>query len=108
MKRMGRVGRATTRALPLAILVCVGVGLFGAFDVLRRGTKPAVAAIVALFLAAVVFSTYFVLGIAGYRLSADGTVRVRWPHALAVILAVVLGAGFVAYIALRSLPESWR
>jgi hypothetical protein len=55
----------------------VGAGtlLFGAVDVLGRGTRPAVAAIISVGPTAVVFVTYFILGVAGYRLSSDGTVR---------------------------------
>ena len=107
MKKTGRLGRATVRALPPTILVGAGVLLFGAFDVLRRGTRPAVAAVIGLALTAVVFVTYFIFGVAGYRLSSDGTVRVPWPYAWLVVLAVVLGVAVVAYLALRSLPEPW-
>ncbi len=108
MKTRGRVGRATAGALPPAILVGAGTLLFGAFDVVRRGTHPAVAGIIGLALTAVVFVTYFVLGLAGHRPSVDGSVRVPWPYAWLVVLAVVLGLGAVAYVALRSLPEAWR
>src|SRR6266498_4794097 len=108
MKSTGRVGRATARALPPTILVGAGVLLFGAFDVLRRGTRPAVAAVIGLALTPVVFVTYFVLGLAGYRLRTDGSVRIPWPYAYLIVLAVVLALGVVAYVALRSLPEARR
>ena len=107
MKSTGRVGRATARALRPTILVGAGVLLFGAFDVLRRGTRPAVAAVIGLALTAVVFLTYFVLGLAS-RLRTDGSARVPWPYACLVVLAVVIALGVVAYVALRSLPEAWR
>jgi hypothetical protein len=67
-----------------------------------------VAAVVWLGLTALVFVTYFVLGIVRYRVSADGTVRVPWPYAWLVVLGTVLGVATVAYIVLRSLPEPWR
>lgn len=88
----------------------VGVGslLFGAADVIRRGTQPAVWVVIGLGLAAVVFGTYFVLGIAGYRLSRDGSAQVPWAYAWLVVLAVVLSVGAVVYVVLRSLPETWR
>jgi hypothetical protein len=82
--------------------------LFGAFDVMRRGTKPAVVRVISLGLAAVVFGTYFILSLAGYRARGDGSVRVPWPYAWLVVLAVVLAAGAVAYVVLRSLSEAWR
>jgi hypothetical protein len=65
-------------------------------------------AIIGLGLAAVVFLTYFVLGIARYRFSTDGTARVPWPYAWAVVLAAVLAVGGLGYLALRALPETWR
>src|SRR6266446_3307693 len=108
MKTTGRLGRATVRALPPTILVGAGLLLFGAFDILRRGTRPAVAAVIGLGLTAVVFLTYFVLGLAGSHLRTDGSARVPWPYACLVVLAVVIALGVVAYVALRSLPEAWR
>ncbi len=107
MKRTGRAGRATARALPPTILVGAGVLLFGAFDVLRRGTRPAVAVVLGLGLTAVVFVTYFILGVTRH-VTADGTVRVPWAYAWLVVLAAVLGVGTAAYLALRNLPEPWR
>src|SRR5882724_4563089 len=108
MKRAGKLSRASRRALPPTIFAGACLLLFGAFDVIRRGTRPAVAAVIGLGLTAVVFLTYFILGAAGYRLSGDGTVRVPWPYAWLVVLIVVLGIGTVAYLSLRSLPQSWR
>src|SRR5438445_6864408 len=105
MKRIEAFKRASRRALPPTIFAGGGILLFGAFDVLRRGTRPAVAAVIGLALTAVVFVTYFIFGVAGYRLSSDGTVRVPWPYAWLVVHAVVLGVAVVAYLALRSLPE---
>lgn len=108
MRHATLVGKAVTRALPPAIFAGAGFLAFGCFDVLRRGTSPIVMAVIGLGLTAVVFMTYFVLGIAGYRVSADGTVQAPWPYAWAVALAAVLVAGAIAYLALRSLPEPWR
>ena len=108
MKRTEAFKRASRRALPPTIFAGGGILLFGAFDVFRRGTRPAVAAVIGLGLTAVVFVTYLVLGVAGYRLGSDGTVRVPWPYAWLVVLIVVLGIGTVAYVTLRSLPPSWR
>ena len=82
--------------------------LFGAFDVMRRGTNPAAVGVICLGLALVVFGTYFVLSLAGYWASSDGSVRVPGPYAWLVVLAVVLAVGAVAYVVLRSLPEAWR
>jgi hypothetical protein len=75
---------------------------------MRRDTRPAVWGVIGLGLAAVAFSTYFILGLAGYRVSRDGSVRVSWPYAWLVVLVVVLAVGAVAYIVLRTLPEAWR
>jgi hypothetical protein len=108
MKPTGRLGRAAVRACPPAILVGAGTMLFGAFDVMRRGTNPAMAGVICLGLAAVVFGTYFILSLAGYRASSDGSVRAPWPYAWLVVLAFVLAVGAVAYVVLRSLPEAWR
>src|SRR6266542_2204541 len=103
MNSTGRVGRATARALPPTILVGAGVLLFGAFDVLRRGTRPTVTVVIGPALAAVVFATYLILGVAGHRVSADATARVPRPYAWLIVLAVVLAVGLVSYLALRSL-----
>ena len=106
MKRGGRVSRAAGRALPPALVVGVGTLLFGAFDVVRRGSRPAVAGIIGLGLGAVAFGTYFILSLAGYRTSSDGTVRVPWPYAWLVALAVVVAVGAAAYVVLRSIPRN--
>src|SRR5712691_8439846 len=98
MKRTGRVARATARALPPTILVGAGILLFGAFDVMRRGTRPAVAAIIGLALTAVVFVTYFILGVARYRVNAGGAVRVPWPYAWLLVLVVILAVGTMAFL----------
>ena len=108
MNQATTTGKAATRALPPAIFAGVGFLAFGAVDVLRRGTSPIVMGVICLGLTAVVFVTYFLLGIAGYRVSADGTVRAPWPYAWAVALTAVLGAGTLAYLVLRGLPEAWR
>ena len=108
MRRPNRVARIAVRALPPAIFVGVGVLLFGAFDVMRRESPPAVMAVIGLGLSAVVFFTYFILGVARFRLAADGTVRVPSLLAWAVVLAVVCGVGGLAYLTLRTLPEAWR
>jgi len=78
MKRTGRVARATARALPPTILSGGGFLLFGAVDVLRRGTQPAVVITIGLALTAVVFLTYFILGLARYPANAGGTTRAPW------------------------------
>ena len=75
MKQAQTIGKAATRALPPTIFAGVGLVAFGAIDVFRRGSPPVVMAVICLGLAAVVFLTYFILGIAGYRVSADGSVR---------------------------------
>jgi hypothetical protein len=49
-----------------------------------------------------------ILGLAGYRVSRDGSVRIPWPYTWLVVFVVVLAVGVVAYIVLRSLPEAWR
>jgi NADH:ubiquinone oxidoreductase subunit H len=108
MRQATPVSKAATRALPPTIFAGAGFLAFGCFDVLRRGTSPIVMAVICLGLTAVVFLTYFMLGIAGYRVSADGTVRAPWPYAWAVALAAVLVAGAVGYLTLRSQPEPWR
>lgn len=108
MKQTHTIGKAATRALPPTILAGFGLVAFGAFDVFRRGSPPVVMAVICLGLAAVVFLTYFILGIAGYRVSADGSVRVPWPYAWAVALAAVASAGALGYLVLRIVPESWR
>ena len=108
MKQVTTLGKAATRALPPAILAGVGFLAFGAFDVLRRGTSPIVMAVICLGLTAVVFVTYFLLGIAGYRVGTDGTVRAPWPYVWAVALTAVLAAGVLVYLVLRGLPEAWR
>jgi hypothetical protein len=79
MKQTGAIGRAATRALPPTMFAGAGLVAFGVFDVFRRGSPPAVMAVICLGLAAVVFVTYFILGIAGYRVGADGSVRAPWP-----------------------------
>jgi len=108
MRRPNRVTRTAVRALPPAIFVASGVLLVGAFDVLRRGTPPAVMAVIGLGLGAAVFMTYFILGLARFRLTADGTVRVPWLFAWSIVLVAVCGVGAVAYLTLRILPEAWR
>lgn len=108
MTHVTRMRRAATRAMPPTIFAGIGFLAFGAFDVMRRGTPPIVMAVICLGLAAVVFATYFLLGIAGYRVSTDGAVRTRWPSAWAATLAAVLTAGAIAYFVLRALPERWR
>lgn len=108
MKSTGRVSWAAVRALPLAMVVGAGILLFGAIDMVRRDTRPAVWGVISLGLAAVAFGTYFILGLVGYRVSSDGSVRVPWPYAWLVVFAVVLVVGVVACIVLRSLPEAWR
>src|SRR5262245_53076711 len=108
MKRVTPVGRAATKALPPTIVAGVGFLAFGTLDVLRRGTALTVMAVIGIGLTAVVFLTYFILGITGYRVSADGTVRAPWPSAWAIALAAVLVAGAVGYLVLRSVPEAWR
>jgi len=108
MRQATPLGKAATKALPPTILAGGGFLAFGCFDVLRRGTSPIVMAVVWLGLTTVVFLTYFILGITGYRVSADGTVRAPWPYAWAVALAAVLVAGAAGYLALRSLPQPWR
>jgi len=108
MKSTGRVSLAAVRALPPAIVVGAGTLLFGVIDMVRRDTRPAVWGVIGLGLAAVAFSTYFILGLAGYRVSNDGSVRVPWPYAWLVVLVVVLAVGVAAYIVLRTLPEAWR
>ena len=94
--------------MPPALLVGAGTLLFGAFDVVWRGSGLAVVGIIGLGLGAVAFGTYFVLSLAGYRTSSDGTVRVPWPYAWFVVLAVVVAVGVAAYVVLRSIPETWR
>ena len=108
MQRRKMVRKAATRALPPTVFAGAGLAAFGAFDVLRRGSPPVVMAVICLGVAAVVFLTYFVLGVAGYHVSPDGTVRAPWPHAWAVALAAVLVAGALGYLVLRIVPESWR
>jgi len=108
MKQTQAIGRAATKALPPTIFAGVGLVAFGAFDVFRRGSPPVVMAVICLGLAAVVFLTYFILGIAGYRVSTDGSVRAPWPYAWAVALAAVAVAGALSYLVLRIVPESWR
>jgi hypothetical protein len=108
MKRAETVGRASRRALPPTIFAGGFILLFAVYDVMRRGTRAAEAAVIGFGLTAVIFFTYFILGLAGYRLRGDGAVRVPWPYAWLVVLLVVLGIGAVAYLALRSLPQSWR
>jgi hypothetical protein len=107
-RRATTIGKAAIRALPPAIFAGVGFLAFAAFDVLRRGTPPIVMAVIALGLTAVVFMTYFLLSIAGYRVSTEGTVRAPWPYAWAIVLSAVLAAGALAYLVLRGLPEAWR
>jgi hypothetical protein len=82
MKQVTRIGRAAARALPPTIFSGVGFLAFGAFDMMRRGTPPIVMAAICLGLTAVVFATYFLLGIAGYRVSTHGAIRAPWPYAL--------------------------
>jgi len=94
--------------LPSAIVVGVGSLLFGAFDVARRDSRPAVWGIIGLGLAAIVFGTYFLLSLLGYRTGSDGTVKVPRASAWLVVLAVVVAVGAVAYLVLRGLPETWR
>ena len=108
MKSTGRVSWAAVRALPPAMVVGAGTLLFGAIDMVRRDTRPAVWGVIGVGLAAIVFGTYFILGLAGYRVSRDGSVRIPRPYAWLVVCVVVLAVGVVAYIALRSLPEVWR
>ena len=103
MKSTGRVSWAAVRALPPAMVVGAGTLLFGAIDMVRRDTRPAVWGVIGLGLTAIAFGTYFILGLAGYRASSDGSVRVPWPYAW-----LVLAVGTVAYVVLRSLPEAWR
>jgi hypothetical protein len=74
---------------------------------MRRGSRPAVAGVVSLGLAGVVYGTYFILSFVGYPPSSDGSVRVPWPYAWLVVLTVVLAVGLLAYVVLRSLPEAW-
>ena len=90
------------------MVVGAGTLLFGAIDMVRRETRPAVWGVIGLGLAAIAFGTYFILGLAGYRVSRDGSVRIPWPYAWLVVFVVVLAVGVVAYIVLRSLPEAWR
>ena len=108
MRETSTIGKAATRALPPTILAGAGLVAFGVFDVFRRGSPPVVMAVICLGLAAVVFLTYFILGIAGYRVSVDGSVRAPWPYAWAVALVAVGAAGGLAYLVLRIVPESWR
>ena len=108
MNQSTRLGKAATKALPPTILVGAGLLLFGAFDVLRRGTPPIVMAVICLGLTGVVFLTHLILGVASYRVGVDGTVRVPWPYALAVALVAILAVGALSYFVLRSLPERWR
>jgi hypothetical protein len=102
------IRKAVTRALSPAIFAGAGLAAFGAFDMLRRGRPPAVMTVICLGLAAVVFLTYFILGVAGYRVSVDGTVRAPWPYAWAVALAAALAVGALGYLVLRIVPGSWR
>ena len=108
MNQGSRIGRAATRALPPTIFAGAGFLAFGVFDMMRRGTPPIVMAVICLGLTAVVFATYFLLGIVGYRVSTDGAVRAPWPYAWAAALAAALAAGAIAYVVLRALPERWR
>ncbi len=103
-----RVRRAASRAVPPGIVVGAGILLFGAIDVLRRGGLPAVVAVIGLGFGAVVFMTYFILGVTRHRVASDGTVRVPWIHAWLIVLAAVLVVGLAAYLVLRRLPEPWR
>ena len=102
------MGYASRRALPPTMLAGAGFLLFGAIDMVRGGTRPAAATVIGLALTGVVFFTYFILGVVGYRLSGDGTVQVAWPYAWVVVFVVVLGIGVIAYLALRSLPQPSR
>ena len=108
MKQPGAIGRAATRALPPTILAGAGLVAFGVFDVFRRGSPAVVMAVICLGLTVVVFVTYFILGIAGYRVGPDGSVRAPWLYAWAVALAAVVAAGALGYVVLRLIPEAWR
>jgi len=101
----GRVSWAAIRALPPAMVVGAGTLLFGAIDMVRRDTRPAVWGVIGLGLAAVAFSRYFILGLASYRVSRDGSVRVPWPYVWLVVLIVVLAVGAAASIVLRTDPS---
>jgi hypothetical protein len=104
MKQTHTIGKAATSALPPTIFAGVGLVTFGAFDVFRHGSPPVVMAIICLGLAAVIFLTYFILGIAGYRVSADESVRAPWPYAWAVALAAVAVAGALGYLVASDRP----
>jgi hypothetical protein len=108
MRKTGALRHAARRALLPTMLVGTCVLLFGAIDVMRRGTRPAVAIVIGLGLAGVVFVTYFSLGIARRRVGGDGTVEASRTFAWLVVLTVVLAIGALAVLTLRSLPHGWR
>jgi hypothetical protein len=99
---------ALAKAIAPTVISGAGFLVFGAIDVMRRGSQPAVVGVIGVGLTAVVFFTYLILGVMGYRMRADGTVRVPLAYACLVILLVVLGIGAAAYVVLRAMPESWR
>jgi hypothetical protein len=100
MKMIGTSRRALLRALPVTIISGIAFILVGIGRALR-GDRPLVGALaVSLALTAVVFLTYFVLAVYGYKVDARGTVdvpkRYSWPLIGAVTVIVMAAAFYLA------------
>jgi len=96
------------RAFRAAAAVWFGVALASCFILLVRwrwfSTNPISRISVVVALTAIVFLTYFVLGLAGYRVSLDRDARVRVPRLIAwliVACVTVVVFGVLFYLLLR-------
>jgi hypothetical protein len=102
MKAMRRPRRAFLKALPVTIISGI-VSIFIAGAHVLRGDRPLVVALaISLGLTLVVFLTYFVLALCGYKIDANGSVDVRkrysWPLIGAVTVIVMAVALYFASV----------
>jgi uncharacterized membrane protein YozB (DUF420 family) len=102
------MNKRLSRAFRAAAAVWFSVALAGCFILLARwqslSTEPISSISVVVALTAIVFLTYFLLGLAGYRVSLDRHARVHVPRVvgwLVVAVTTVITFGVLFYFLIR-------